>query len=78
MASKLQGLKEELDEQIDNFQLEMIRQFQIQRGTMENLLNDYMIDEDSFTQDQMDEKYLDSDDEAPDIIYLQEQVDEEY
>ena len=78
MASKLQGLKEELDEQIDNFQLEMIRQFQIQRGTMENLLNDYMIDEDSFTQDQMDEKYFDSDDEAPDIIYLQEQVDEEY
>jgi len=48
----------------------MIRQFQIQRGTMENLLNDYMIDEDSFTQDQMDEKYFDSDDEAPDIIYL--------
>jgi hypothetical protein len=27
MTIKLQGLKEELDSQIDNFQLEMIRQF---------------------------------------------------
>ena len=44
---------------------------------MENLLNEYMIDEDSFLQDEgLDEKYFDSDDEAPDVIYLQEQMDE--
>ena len=45
---------------------------------MENLLNEYMIDEDSFTQEPIDEKYLDSEDEAPDFIYLQEQLDDEY
>jgi hypothetical protein len=43
---------------------------------MENLLNEYMIDEESFAQETLDEKYLDSDDEAPDFIYLQEQIDE--
>ena len=73
MSKKLGILKQDLDEMVDNFQLEMIRQFQIQRGTVENLLNDYMIDEDSFLQEEvLDDKYLDSEDEAPDYIYLQE------
>jgi hypothetical protein len=44
----------------------MIRQFQIQRGTLENLVNEYMIDEETF----LEEKYFDSEDEAPDIVYL--------
>ena len=44
---------------------------------MENLLNEQRIAEDSFLQDEgLDEKYFDSDDEAPDVIYLQEQMDE--
>ena len=62
---------------IDNFQLEMIRQFQIQRGSVENLLNTYMIDEETHLQDKYfegDQEEDESDDDGgmPDYIYLQE------
>jgi hypothetical protein len=32
---------------INNFQIEMIRQFEIQRSSLESLVNDYLIEEDS-------------------------------
>jgi len=45
MTKKLGGLKEEIDQMIDNFQVEIVRQFQIQRGSVSNIIEQYTIDE---------------------------------
>ena len=37
-----------------------------------------MIDEESFLQEDMDEKYLEEEHDAPDFIYLQEFVDSDW
>ena len=80
-------LKQDVGSMLDAMQLEVIRQFQIQRGTVNNLLNQYMIDEQTVLQDDMPigNKYLQndnmsvergedvsSDGSGPDYIYLQE------
>ena len=59
----------------------MIRQFQIQRGAMEGLLNQYMIDEETHMQDKYfiddnEDEESEEDGGMPDYIYLQEFQDE--
>lgn len=48
MNKKLEILKLEIDEMVDNFQIEIVRQFQIQSGTLQNLMSKYMIDEETY------------------------------
>ena len=87
MAKKMDELKQDVGSMLDAMQLEVIRQFQIQRGTVNNLLNQYMIDEQTVLQEDMPigNKYLQNDNmsveragdassegSGPDYIYLQE------
>ena len=80
MSIKLDKLRSDVDEMLTNMQLDTIRQFQIQRGTIKNLLDKYMIDEESVLQeqplgnkyfeDQREEIDAESDGSGPDYIYL--------
>lgn len=83
MAIKLDTLRDDVFEMLDNMQLQALRQFQIQRGSVQTLLNEYMIDESSVLQEDVPigAKYLynnmsvenvevESDGSGPDYIYL--------
>ena len=83
MATKLDALRDDVFEMLDNMQLQALRQFQIQRGSVQTLLNEYMIDESSVLQEDVPigAKYLynnmsvenvevESDGSGPDYIYL--------
>ena len=47
ISAKMGGVQREFDEMIDNFHLELIRQFTIQQGTVDDLLKKYMLDPDT-------------------------------
>lgn len=52
MTKKMEVLKADINEMVDTFQLEMVRQFQIQSGTLHNLMSKYMIDEETYVDDE--------------------------
>ena len=56
LGKKLNKLRDEVSEMIDDFQLEVIRQFQIQQGTLENLIQQYMIDEETLLQSELEKE----------------------
>ena len=56
LGKKLNKLQDEVNEMIDDFQLEVIRQFQIQQGTLENLIQQYMIDEETLLQSELEKE----------------------
>ena len=56
LGKKLNKLRDEVNDMIDDFQLEVIRQFQIQQGTLENLIQQYMIDEETLLQSELEKE----------------------
>ena len=68
---------------IDDFQIEIIRQFQIQQGSLETLLHQYMIDDEAILQadqeKQMPNRYLQGDgtDGTVGSLYSEQQGDDE-
>jgi len=45
VEAKFSEFSKDLQMMINNFQLEMIRQFEIQRSSLESLVHDYLLDE---------------------------------
>lgn len=46
VENKMTSFEQEVQSMVNNFQIEIIRQFEIQRTVTENLIQDFLIDED--------------------------------
>lgn len=45
VEAKFEDFSKDVQMMINNFQLEMIRQFEIQRSSLESLVHDYLLDD---------------------------------